>query len=777
MSTSKIGVSVLRKEALTKVTGTAKYNMDYVAPGLLYAKMLTSTVAHANLKRVDISLALKEPGVQNIITGSFFPVMTGTIIEDRPPLATNKVRYYGEPIAVVIANSLEEAIAAQEKIIVEYEPLPVVNSVTQALAAEANLIHSNLNEYVHVIEDVAPQPGTNVNDLVKVRKGNMEIAWATCDEVVEAIFILPQTDHIAMEPRNVWAEILPDGIVNIHSSTQAPFSIRELISKYFGVNEGNIIVHTPLVGGGFGGKAAVQLELIAYLASLSVNGRPVKLFNTREEDIITSPCHLGLEAKVKLGATKDGLFKAAELIYNIDCGAYADISSRLARTMAADGTGPYNIENLYCDVRSVYTNHPYVTSFRGFGHSESAFAIERTIDLLAAKLNIDPLEIRLKNALNPGNTSPTGVALTKSYLGDLPACITKLKEIFNWEEGTRLEIGGGKIRAKGISCLWKTSNSPTDAGSGVVLTMNSDGSINISCGAIEIGPGMKTTLAQLLAEKLQMDMEQIHIRMDMNTGVDPHHWKTVASMTTYMVGQALLNAAEDLIEQLLNIGGIALKCSPQDLAISNSQVYLKADPTCFITFNDICQSYKYPNGNSVGGPIIGRGNFVMRHLTPLNPDTGQGKSGPYWTVGAQAVELEFDTNNYTYRLVRVGSVIDAGKVINPKTARGVVMGGICMGLGLGSREEFIYNGNGKTETTSLRTYKVMRIGEVPEYIIEFIETPQADGPYGARGLSEHGIIGIPAALANALSTATKLDINQLPVTPELIWQLKQKEVR
>lgn len=777
MSTSKIGVSVLRKEALTKVTGTAKYNMDYVAPGLLYAKMLTSTVAHANLKRVDISLALKEPGVQNIITGSFFPVMTGTIIEDRPPLATNKVRYYGEPIAVVIANSLEEAIAAQEKIIVEYEPLPVVNSVTQALAAEANLIHSNLNEYVHVIEDVAPQPGTNVNDLVKVRKGNMEIAWATCDEVVEAIFILPQTDHIAMEPRNVWAEILPDGIVNIHSSTQAPFSIRELISKYFGVNEGNIIVHTPLVGGGFGGKAAVQLELIAYLASLSVNGRPVKLFNTREEDIITSPCHLGLEAKVKLGATKDGLFKAAELIYNIDCGAYADISSRLARTMAADGTGPYNIENLYCDVRSVYTNHPYVTSFRGFGHSESAFAIERTIDLLAAKLNIDPLEIRLKNALNPGNTSPTGVALTKSYLGDLPACITKLKEIFNWEEGTRLEIGGGKIRAKGISCLWKTSNSPTDAGSGVVLTMNSDGSINISCGAIEIGPGMKTTLAQLLAEKLQMDMEQIHIRMDMNTGVDPHHWKTVASMTTYMVGQALLNAAEDLIEQLLNIGGIALKCSPQDLAISNSQVHLKADPTCFITFNDICQSYKYPNGNSVGGPIIGRGNFVMRHLTPLNPDTGQGKSGPYWTVGAQAVEVEFDTNNYTYRLVRVGTVIDAGKVINPKTARGVVMGGICMGLGLGSREEFIYNGNGKTETTSLRTYKVMRIGEVPEYIIEFIETPQADGPYGARGLSEHGIIGIPAALANALSTATKLDINQLPVTPELIWQLKQKEVR
>lgn len=777
MSTSKIGVSVLRKEALTKVTGTAKYNMDYVAPGLLYAKMLTSTVAHANLKRVDISLALKEPGVQNIITGSFFPVMTGTIIEDRPPLATNKVRYYGEPIAVVIANSLEEAIAAQEKIIVEYEPLPVVNSVTQALAAEANLIHSNLNEYVHVIEDVAPQPGTNVNDLVKVRKGNMEIAWATCDEVVEAIFILPQTDHIAMEPRNVWAEILPDGIVNIHSSTQAPFSIRELISKYFGVNEGNIIVHTPLVGGGFGGKAAVQLELIAYLASLSVNGRPVKLFNTREEDIITSPCHLGLEAKVKLGATKDGLFKAAELIYNIDCGAYADISSRLARTMAADGTGPYNIENLYCDVRSVYTNHPYVTSFRGFGHSESAFAIERTIDLLAAKLNIDPLEIRLKNALNPGNTSPTGVALTKSYLGDLPACITKLKEIFNWEEGTRLEIGGGKIRAKGISCLWKTSNSPTDAGSGVVLTMNSDGSINISCGAIEIGPGMKTTLAQLLAEKLQMDMEQIHIRMDMNTGVDPHHWKTVASMTTYMVGQALLNAAEDLIEQLLNIGGIALKCPPQDLAISNSQVYLKADPTCFITFNDICQSYKYPNGNSVGGPIIGRGNFVMRHLTPLNPDTGQGKSGPYWTVGAQAVELEFDTNNYTYRLVRVGTVIDAGKVINPKTARSVVMGGICMGLGLGSREEFIYNGNGKTETTSLRTYKVMRIGEVPEYIIEFIETPQADGPYGARGLSEHGIIAIPAALANALSTATKLDINQLPVTPELIWQLKQKEVR
>lgn len=777
MSVTGLGVSVPRKEAMNKVTGAAKYNMDYIAPGLLYARMLTSTEAHANLIRVDISQALKEPGVQNVITGSFFPVLTGTIIEDRPPLATNKVRYYGEPIAVVIANTLEEAIAAKEKIFVEYEPLPVINSVSQGLAAEANLIHEQLSEYVNIIEDVNPQSATNVNDLIQVRKGDMEKAWAECDEVAEAIFTLPQTDHIAMEPRNVWAEILPDGIVNIHSSTQAPFSIRELISKYFGVNEGNIIVHTPLVGGGFGGKAAVQLELIAYLASLSVGGRPVKLFNTREEDIITSPCHLGMEAKVKLGATKDGLFKAAELIYNIDCGGYADISSRLARSMAADGTGPYNIENLFCDVRSVYTNHPYVTSFRGFGHPESAFAIERTIDILASKLNIDPLVIRLKNALNPGDTSPTGVALTKSYLGDLPTCITRLKENFNWDEGVYLDIGGGKIRAKGMSCLWKTSNSPTDAGSGVVLTMNSDGSINISCGAIEIGPGMKTTLAQLLAEKLQMNIEQIHIRMDMNTGVDPHHWKTVASMTTYMVGQALLDAAEDLIEQLLNIGGIALKCAPQDLAIKNSRVYLQADPTCFITFNDICQSYKFPNGNSVGGPIIGRGSFVMRHLTPLNAETGQGRSGPYWTVGAQAVEVEFDTNDYTYRLVRVGTVIDAGKVINPKTARGVVMGGICMGLGLASREAFIYDSEGKTATTSLRTYKVMRIGEVPEYIIDFVETPQADGPYGARGLSEHGIIGIPAALANALSTASGLNINQLPLTPELIWRLKQKEVR
>lgn len=300
-----IGRSIQRKEAWDKVTGIAKYTDDYVVPGILHAKLVTSPFAHAKIKSLDTSEAMKAPGVQSVITGSSFPVLCRVVIEDRPPLAIDKVRYFGEPVALVVANSKREAMHAVKMVKVEYEPLTIVNSPGDALKSDAPIIHENLSQYKLAVNDVSPEPNTNIAERIKIRKGDMTKGWAGSEFVIETEFKLPKSDLIAMETRNARAEIHADGQVVIISSTQAPFSVRNMISQYFGLKLGKITVKTPLVGGGFGGKAPVQLELLAYMASKSVRGKIVKIANTREEDIVTSPCRLGLEAMIKLGASKD----------------------------------------------------------------------------------------------------------------------------------------------------------------------------------------------------------------------------------------------------------------------------------------------------------------------------------------------------------------------------------------------------------------------------------------------------------------------------------------
>lgn len=674
----------------------------------------------------------------------------------------------------MIAESELEASRAVEMIKVEYDPLPVINSPGDALKQGAALVHENLGNY-RIMKACTPVPGTNNANHVKIRKGDMTKGWRKSEVIVEEDFFLPQSDHIAMETRSVRAEIRPDGHIIIHSTSQGPYIIRKKLSRHFNIDTGKITVHTPMVGGAFGGKAAVQLEMIAYLASKAVDGKEVIIVNSREEDMISSPCRIGLEAKVKLGASRDGKIRAAEITYLVDTGAYSDMGAVITKSIASDCTGPYNIENVWCDSMCVYTNHPYVTSFRGFGHLEYTIAIERTMDKLAHALGIDPIELRLKNAIIPGDTTPTQVELTRSNIGNLPECIGRLKDVMNWEEGQRIDIGNNKVRAKGIACFWKTSSTPPDAASGAVITFSPDGCANLSIGAVELGQGSKTTLAQILAEKLRLDISRINVSIDVNTQDNLEHWKTVASSTTYMVGNAVIAAAEDVIEQIKAISSIVLRCEAKDIEIADGKAFLKNNPKKYIDITEVIHGYRYPNGNSIGGQIIGRGSFIMRHLSGMDKETGKGTPGPLWTIGAQGIEVEFDTKEYTYEVVKANSAIDAGKIINPMAAKGVTMGGMAMGLSIASSEAFIYNDMGVILNPNLRTYKSIRFGEEPEYLVEFIETPEGDGPYGARGLGEHGLVGIPGALLNSLSIAAQADLNRLPLTPETIWRTKTGE--
>lgn len=791
-----VGLSVRRKEAFDKVTGAAKYNNDFTVPGLLHAQLVTSPHAHARIAAVDVSDARRVPGVRAVVTGDEVSLLCGEVLEDRPPLARGKVRYFGEPVVLVVADSEEEAMRGCRAVRVAYEPLPVVNSPSAALAPGSPLVHEDLGSYRVAQPPCRPEPGSNVADRAKLRKGDMHRGWAEAEVVVEGRYTLPQLDHAAMETRSARVEILTDGRVLVYCSSQAPFEVQKTLAQYFGLSQGQVIVHTPLLGGAFGGKAVVQLEILAYIASKAVAGRPVKLVNARENDICTSPVAMGLEARVKLGARRDGRLVAAETEYWMDAGAYTDSAPRIARAVASACTGPYDVPNVWCDVLAVYTNHVFTSAFRGFGYMPMTFCVERAMDKLAYTLRMDALDLRRRNAIGPGASTPTQVVLTPHLIGDLGKCIDRVRALIDWDQGVRTvvpgdrgqgtvepggraagdgqpRLGSHRIRAKGAACFWKTSSSPQNALSGAILTFNADGSVNLSIGAVECGPGTKTTAAQILAERLAMDVEQVHVHMEVNTQLDPEHWKTVASMSTFMVGRAVIEAADDAARQLRHITSIVLRCPPEDLEVGGGRVYLKDDPSMHLDVQDVCHGYKYPDGDSIGGQVIGRGCFIMRHLTPLDEETGKGMPGPSWTVGAQAVEVEFDPRECTYRILRAASVMDAGRVINPKTARGVVMGGMCQGLGYGSRECIAYGEQGEVVSTQFRSYRTMRLGEEPDqYLVEFVETPQANAPYGARPIGEHGIIAAPAALASALATAAEVDICWLPATPESLWRAR-----
>lgn len=767
-----LGKSVLRQEGYDKVTGSAEYTADISEPGFLHAKLLTSPHAHAKIKSIDTTQANASPGVRAVVTGADHPVLTGSAVSDRPIMAIEKVRYYGEPVAVVVADTEHEAQAACGLINVAYEILPVIQTVEEAFTGSKPLIHNQFKFYTQP-KPLKPIPERNVANHVTVRKGNIADGEGNSDVIAEAAISFPQADHAAMETRAVKAEIKPTGEVHIHSSSQAPFDIKKMISQDLQLDEKKIIVHTPLVGGAFGGKAAIQLEYIVYVASLAAGGKPVVLANSREDDMVSSPVHIGMSGNVKLGATSEGKLMMAEVTFFFDSGAYVDESSDITTTAALNCTGPYNVPYVWCDAYCVYTNHTYATSFRGYGHGELLFAVERAMDTLAGELEIDPMALRLKNTVKPGNTTPSQAKLTTGNIGDTKQCLERLQDLMQWDAGQVIPISDRLVRAKGISTVWKTSMSPTNASSGAIITFNSDGSMNLDVGVVEMGQGTKTALKQLLAESMQVDESKVYMKMPIDTDASPVHWKTVASTATYMAGNAVLEAAKDAKWQLKNNAAYAFRCRLEELDVGEAKVYLKNNPERFVNVKDVIQGYKYTNGNNAGRLVIGRGGYSMSQLTNMDLATGRAVPGPAWTVGAQGVEVEFDTKTFFYKITGAYAVMDAGKILNPSGARGQVTGAMSMGLSWASREGFISNLYGQTLNNQFRTYKTLRFGEQPEYTVEFVNTPQSDGPYGARGLGEHGIIGMPAALSNSLSAAAGVPLNQLPLVPEFIWQQKK----
>ncbi|WP_338818208.1 4-hydroxybenzoyl-CoA reductase subunit alpha [Moorella thermoacetica] len=780
MSQSLIGVGVPRIDGVEKVTGEALYVHDLKIQGMLYAALKTSPYAHARILRIDTSRARSLPGVKAVLTGQDVPYRLGLYMIDRPLLATGKVRYYGEPVAAVAALDLDTAREAADLIEVEYEPLPVVQDVEEALREDAPLVHEDLATYSWIKGVYFPKPGTNIANHFKVRKGDIEAGFARADLIVENKFFQPQVLHMPLETHVTIARWSSGDRIKIWTSAQSPFAVRDLLSMTIGVPRSHIEVIVPYVGGGFGGKAGIHLEALVACLSRAARGRPVKLTATREEEIASLPCRQGLLSKIKTGVTREGRIIAEEIAYLWDAGAYADYGVNIGRAAGYSGVGPYEIENVKIDSYTIYTNHIFGTAYRGFGHAEFFWAIERQRDIIARKLGMDALEFRMKNLLKPGSVTITGEKIHENT-GRVDKCLALVAEKIGWplvktEEEKAREKETGRYRGLGLAVLHKAPAMPPSTASSAIVKMNEDGSVNVLVSGIDYGQGTYTTLAQIAAERLHLPLEKVHVVWETSTETSPYDWQTVASRFTVMGGNAVIRACDDLLAQMKSLAAGILRAAEEELEFSQEEIYVRHHPDQKLAYRELAIGYTYGNGNAVGGPLIGRGRYIAQGLTFLDAETGQGRPALDWTYGAHGIEIEVDTKTGNIRVLRIVSAFDVGRVLNEMLVKGQVIGGIVQGLGTAFSEVLLYDREGRLLTRNLVDYKIPTAKDLPDVIeTYFVETPQLDGPYGARGVAEHPMISITSAIGNALANATGLELYEVPLSAErvyLAWQEK-----
>jgi carbon-monoxide dehydrogenase large subunit len=771
-----IGQSVLRKDSEEKVRGSALYAFDIdKIPQLLVGKFLTSPHAHARIVSIDTSKAETMPGVEAVVTGKDWPVKIGLYAGDRDILAVEKVVWVGQPVVAVAAHTMEIAERALEVINIVYEPLPAV--INPILAKESNeiLIHEKMNEYEHS-PAFNPIPGTNIANLFKLRKGDIQKGFSKADLKIENTFKMPQVSHAYLEPIVSIGHYLPDGSIEVQTSAQSPFTVRYLLGVTFGVPLSKITITSPYLGGGFGGKAGLNFEPLAVLMSRKAGNKPVKIRLTREENFRSAPIRVGMVATIKTGVTSAGRITAEEIEYIWDSGACADYAVNVGRAAGYVAIGPYDIDNIKSDSYTIYTNKPYATAFRGFGHLELHWMIERQRDIIANILKMDPVEFRLKNTLKPGKSVTANQHKLREDAGSVDDCLTKVWADLKKHLTDPPVDKPWLFRGIGVAGFMKGPAQPPNSASSAYVKFNEDGSLLVSIGTSEMGQGTITSLAQIAAEELGLPIEKVKIRGDINTDRDAYTWQTVGSRSLFMDGNAVRKACLDAKKQILELAGQVLRVPSNDLVLENELIFPAGEPWNNISLMELVMGYMYPSGESIGGPIIGKGNYIAK-MTMLDPETGAGNPAIFETFGAQGVDLEVNALTGEVVIKRLVSAFDIGKVINPQSCKGQVFGGSVMALSIALNEKLQYTETGDLLNPNLVDYVVARAEDIPEefaiYLLE--DNPQSDGPYGARGIGEITMLGVPAAVGNAIFNAIGVQIYDLPITQELVISETQKQ--
>ena len=773
-----IGVSVPRVDGVKKVTGAAKYVGDMKWPRMLYAKCVKSPYAHAKIVSIDVSAAKALKGVHDVITGDYYTKRGGLYLEDKNFLAVNTVKFCGEPVVAVAAETPEIAEAACELVKVEYEPLPVINNPMEGMAKDAVLIHPELHTY-KVVPIFHPQAHTNISHHHIIRKGDADAAFKYAEEhpdeyyITEHEYHVPHVQHTPIENHIAVAQYEPDVKCTVWCSCQSPYAVCQSLSATFDIPLNKMRIISPYVGGGFGAKAGTTIEGIIIPLAMHCKGRPIMMEYTREEEFVNSYVRQGLYTKIKTAVRKsDGKFLAVQNDFYWDGGAYTEYGVNIVKASGFASTGPYEFDNVKTDAYCVYTNNPVGGPYRGFGMCEIHFGIEQNIDEVAKEIGMDPIEIRRVNGLAPGKSTGTG-EIMKSC-GFLEA-LDQVAEAIEYDKPCDAPSGPHKVRGKGIAGGWKSPSQPTNAGSAAIIRMNEDGTFFLMTSGHDIGQGSDTALTQIAAEVLCCDPSKFTIRTG-DTDHTPYEWQTVASRITYCAGNAIKLAAEDLKEKLLDLAQIKLGYIKRELYLEDGWIINRNHPESRMPMSDLALGLAFEDGSGYGGPAIGVGTFTLPNNINYDPATGYSpKPAAFWTTAAAGAEVEIDTETGVIEVKKMVESCDPGHIVNPELYKAQVEGGMMQALGTVLYEELKLK-DGKVLNKSFVDYKIPTIDNTPETFIAMgVEHPEETGPYGARGIGEPAMVPGAPAIANAIYNATGCRFTEMPITPERMLKALQEK--
>ena len=740
----QVGIAIPKVDSLEKVLGEAKYGADLSSKEPFHLKVVRSPKPHAKIVRIEINDALKVPGVERIFTAKDVPGrnLSGVINKDQPILASDRVRYVGDPVALVSTQTEEAAEEAAKKVLVVYEDLPFINRPEEALKLDAPLIHEKGNLLYEF----------------RVIKGDVQAGFKEAEIIVEETYTTTWIDHAYLEPDAGLSYSDDEGRITVVCPTQNVHYDQKEVAALLALPSEKVRIIQCATGGGFGGRLDITVQCLLALAAFHLK-KPVKIVYSREEVFqVTSKRH-PLTIRYKSGAGKDGKLTAVEVDILGDTGAYASYGSTVAIRSAIHATGPYEVPHVKVRSRMVYTNNPWAGAMRGFGVPQMAFAHESQMDLLAKELKIDPIEIRLKNALHVGSETASGQTLMTSVgIGET------LKKVKEWRD----QRGISKIDSKkpfikkgiGVGSMWYgIGNTGVANPSTAQMEIDPNGEVRLFTGAADIGQGSDTVLLQIASESLGVPLKEIRlIRAD--TAITTDAGATSASRQTYVSGNAILDAIKNLKQEITKEASRLLEVDRQDLFFEDGKIKSKSNPSVSLSIKEMAKR--------CGRVLRGEGSFDPE-TTRLDPETGQGAPYATYAFATHLAEVEVDTETGKVKVNRVIASHDVGKAIHPKNVMGQIMGGVAMGTGFALMEEFVPD-----ETTSFVNYLIPTSKDVPEVIPILVENEEPTGPFGAKGVGEPAVIPSAPAILNAIADAIGERIFHLPANLERVMEAVNK---
>jgi selenium-dependent xanthine dehydrogenase len=746
-----IGRLVVRSDSIEKVTGAAKYTDDYVFPGMLHGRALRAAHPHAVLKKVDVSAAQRLAGVQAVLTADDIPGkrVHGVLIKDWPVLVGvgEKVRYVGDAVAIVAAETRTIANEALSLIETEYEPLPVVTDPVEAHHPDAPQVHE----------------GGNLLKHIEVAKGEIACGIAEANTVLEDTYQTPFYEHLFMEPECSIARPTPDGRMEVYVGSQIPYKDRAAVAACLDLEEGDIRIIGTYTGGGFGGKEDIAGQVHAALLAQHT-GRPVKILFDRHESLLVHPKRHATQLRVSLGAKHDGTLVAAQTELYGDTGAYASLGTAVMTRATTHSTGPYLIPHVKADCYAMYTNNPPAGALRGFGVLQSAFAIESAMDQLAQRLEIDPIALRRMNALREGSTTNTGQQLTESV--GLIECIdraeAKMRQLAGRKELFVSQVVAGKPshrRAWGFAAAYKNTGLgggvPDKAGA--IVGLRRDGTLEVRTSSAEIGQGMSLVLQLIVGKELGIQAEHVQVLLS-DTDLTPDGGATTASRQTFVTGNAVRFAAGSLRQAIAGILAERYTASPDSIEFAGGSVRVNGRVLSYLEIRNF---------------MIEKGRDPWAQYEYVAPETRPlGEGGDMhiaFGFAAYGVEVEVDLATGEVAVSRVVAACDVGRAINPLGLLGQIEGGVIMGLGHALTEVYILE-EGRVITDRMARYRMPNFKQAPEIFPIVVEHPISAGPYGAKGVGEITTIPVPPAITNAIYHACAVRVRKLPVDQDWLAQ-------